>query len=74
MCMRSPKLSLPNPTAIRDQTADAIDPEPVKFGGTRSWDKASKDKGIAALKVNKNSDETLSDSLKKRRSAGVNYF
>lgn len=73
MCMRSPKISLPNPTAVRTQTADAIDPEPVKFGGASSWDKASKDKGISALKVSK-PDETLSDSLKKRRSAGVNYF
>lgn len=73
MCMRSPKLSLPSPSAVRDQTADAIDPEPVKFGGASSWDKASKDKGISALKVSKQ-DESLEDTLKKRRSAGVNYF
>ena len=69
MCLGSQKLKLPSPSAVRDQTADAIDPEPAQFGGASSWDKASRDKGISALKISK--DETLSDSLKKRRSIGI---
>lgn len=73
MCWGTKTLKLPNPTAIRDsQTSDAQDPEPVKFGGFADWQRSSRDKGVSALKISK--QETMSDTLKKQRSAGVNYF
>ena len=73
MCWGTKTLKLPNPTAIRDsQTADATDPEPVKFGGFSDWQRSSREKGVSALKISK--QETMSDTLKKQRSAGVNYF
>lgn len=73
MCWGTKTLKLPNPTAIRDsQTADAADPEPVKFGGFSDWQRSSREKGVSALKISK--QETMSDTLKKQRSAGVNYF
>lgn len=72
MCWGKQTLKLPSPTAVRDsQTADALDPEPVKFGGFSDWQKSSRDKGVSALKVAK-PDEDISDTLKKRRSVGVN--
>lgn len=73
MCWGTKTLKLPNPTAIRDsQTADAVDPEPVKFGGFSDWQRSSREKGVSALKISK--QETMSDTLKKQRSSGVNYF
>ena len=73
MCWGTKTLKLPSPTAVRDsQTADAQDPEPVKFGGFDAWQRASRDKGVSALKISKN--ESMGDTLKKQRSAGVNYF
>lgn len=75
MCWGS-KLKLPTlhnqSSAIRDSAvADAQDPEAVQVGGSKSWETASKNKGISALKIGKS--ETFEDTLKKQRSAGVNY-
>ena len=73
MCWGTKTLKLPNPAAIRDaQTADAQDPEPVKFGGFADWQRSSREKGVSALKVSK--DESMDDTLKKQRSTGVNYL
>ena len=55
MCWGKKTLKLPSPTAVRDsQTADAQDPEPVKFGGFDAWQRSSRDKGVSALKISKN--------------------
>lgn len=70
MCFGTKKLKLPSPTAVRDsQTADAQDPEPVKFGGFDAWQRSSRDKGVSSLKISKN--ESMDDTLKKRRSIGI---
>lgn len=76
MCWGSKMMKIPYPSvqtsAIRDSTvADAQDPEAVQVGGSKSWETASKNKGISALKIGK--PETFEDTLKKQRSAGVNY-
>lgn len=59
------QLSAPSATA----TAQA--PNSAVISGDKSWDIASKKKGVSALTIKK--DESVSDTLKKAKNSGVNY-
>lgn len=52
-------------------TSTAQAPNSAVIGGDKSWDIASKKKGVSALTIKK--DESLSDTLKKTKNSGVNY-
>lgn len=69
MCwMKMPKVQVPSiSTPALQQTANAKDPDAVSFGGTKSWEQASKKKGVSALTIKKNTTSTSSSGT------GVNY-
>ena len=76
MCwVKQPKIQIPTFSASQltanSTTSTAQAPNSAVIGGDKSWDIASKNKGVSALMIKK--DESLSDTLKKTKNSGVNY-
>lgn len=76
MCwVKQPKIKIPTFSASQltanSTTSTAQAPNSAVIGGDKSWDIASKKKGVSALMIKK--DESLSDTLKKTKNSGVNY-
>ena len=76
MCwVKQPKIQIPTFRASQltanSTTSTAQAPNSAVIGGDKSWDIASKKKGVSALMIKK--DESLSDTLKKTKNSGVNY-
>ena len=76
MCWgKQSKINIPTFSASQlaapSATATAQAPTAASIGGDKSWDIASKKKGVSALMIKK--DESLSDTLKKTKNSGVNY-
>ena len=76
MCwVKQPKIQIPTFSASQltanSTTSTAQAPNSAVIGGDKSWDIASKKKGVSALMIKK--DESLSDTLKKTKNSGVNY-
>lgn len=76
MCwVKQPKIKIPTLSASQltanSATSTAQAPNSAIIGGDKSWDIASKKKGVSALTIKK--DESLSDTLKKTKNSGVNY-
>lgn len=76
MCWgKQPKIKIPTFSASQltanSTTSTAQAPNSAVIGGDKSWDIASKKKGVSALMIKK--DESLSDTLKKTKNSGVNY-
>ena len=74
-CGKQPKIKIPTFSASQltanSTTSTAQAPNSAVIGGDKSWDIASKKKGVSALMIKK--DESLSDTLKKTKNSGVNY-
>lgn len=66
-----PTFSASQLTANSAATSTAQAPNSAVIGGDKSWDIASKKKGVSALTIKK--DESVSDTLKKTKNSGVNY-
>lgn len=76
MCWgKQPKIKIPTFSASQlttnSATSTAQAPNSAVIGGDKSWDIASKKKGVSALTIKK--DESVSDTLKKTKNSGVNY-
>lgn len=76
MCwVKQPKIKIPTFSASQltanSATSTAQAPNSAVIGGDKSWDIASKKKGVSALMIKK--DESVSDTLKKIKNSGVNY-
>lgn len=76
MCWgKQSKIHIPTFNASRlaapPATATAQAPNSAVISGDKSWDIASKKKGVSALTIKK--DESVSDVLKKTKNSGVNY-
>ena len=76
MCwVKQPKIQIPTFSASQltanSTTSTAQAPNSAVIGGDKSWDIASKKKGVSALMIKK--DESLSHTLKKTKNSGVNY-
>lgn len=72
MCwFKLPKVSVPSiQTPQLQQTANAKDPDSAVLGGTKSWEQASKKKGVSALTIKKS---TLDKATNSTDNTGVNY-